>query len=36
MRSQAAEWGLANQSVPADQLDAAILALARRIAGVPR
>ncbi len=32
----AAEWGLANQSVPAVELDAATLALAQRIAGVPR
>ncbi|MCU0957730.1 MAG: crotonase/enoyl-CoA hydratase family protein [Hydrogenophaga sp.] len=32
----AAEWGLANQAVPADQLEAATLALAGRIAGVPR
>ncbi|WP_296446820.1 crotonase/enoyl-CoA hydratase family protein [Rhodoferax sp. UBA5149] len=32
---KAAEWGLANESVPADQLEAATLALARRIAGVP-
>lgn len=32
----AAEWGLANESVPADQLDAATMKLASRIAGVPR
>ncbi|WP_088280546.1 crotonase/enoyl-CoA hydratase family protein [Ideonella sp. A 288] len=32
----AAAWGLANQSVPADQLDAETMALATRIAGVPR
>lgn len=31
----AADWGLANQAVPADQLDAATLRLAERIAGVP-
>ena len=31
----AAEWGLANQAVPADQLDEAVLTLATRIAGVP-
>lgn len=32
----AAAWGLANSAVPADQLDAETLRLARRIAGVPR
>ena len=32
---QAADWGLANLSVPAEELDAAALALATRIAGVP-
>lgn len=32
----AAAWGLANQSVPAAELEAATLALASRIAGVPR
>ena len=32
----AAAWGLANQAVPADQLEAATLRLAERIAGVPR
>lgn len=32
----AADWGLANEAVPADQLDARTLALAERIAGVPR
>lgn len=32
---QAADWGLANLSVPAAELDAATLALAERIAGVP-
>ena len=32
----AAEWGLANEAVPADQLDATVMALAARIAGVPR
>ncbi|MEO7245225.1 MAG: crotonase/enoyl-CoA hydratase family protein [Rubrivivax sp.] len=32
----AADWGLANLSVPADELDAATLRLAARIAGVPR
>lgn len=31
----AAEWGLANQAVPADQLDETVLKLATRIAGVP-
>lgn len=33
--TQAADWGLANFSVPADQLDDATLKLAQRIAGVP-
>ena len=32
----AAAWGLANEAVPADQLDAATMKLANRIAGVPR
>jgi enoyl-CoA hydratase len=32
----AAEWGLANLSAPADELEAATMKLARRIAGVPR
>jgi enoyl-CoA hydratase len=32
---QAADWGLATQSVPADALEAATLKLALRIAGVP-
>jgi enoyl-CoA hydratase len=32
----AAEWGLATQAVPAAQLDAAVKALAERVAGVPR
>ncbi len=32
----AAEWGLANQAVPTDELEAAVLRLASRIAGVPR
>lgn len=32
----AADWGLANEAVPADQLDARVMALAGRIAGVPR
>ena len=32
----AADWGLATQAVPAAQLEEAALALARRIAGVPR
>ena len=32
---QAADWGLANQAVPAVELDAAVQALAGRIAGVP-
>ena len=31
----AADWGLANEAVPADQLEAAVMALAGRIAGVP-
>ena len=31
----AANWGLANEAVPADQLEAATLKLATRIAGVP-
>ncbi|MEO6292760.1 MAG: crotonase/enoyl-CoA hydratase family protein [Burkholderiaceae bacterium] len=31
----AAAWGLANYAVPADQLDARVMALANRIAGVP-
>jgi len=34
--AQAAEWGLANLAVPADRLEAATLALAERIGGVPR
>ena len=34
--TKAAEWGLANISVPAAELDAATNALADRIAGVPR
>lgn len=34
--AQAAAWGLANRSVPPDQLDEAALELARRIAGVPK
>ncbi|MEP6824993.1 MAG: crotonase/enoyl-CoA hydratase family protein [Ramlibacter sp.] len=34
--AQAAAWGLANRSVPADQLDQATLELSQRIAGVPR
>ena len=33
---KAADWGLANEAVPADQLDARVMALAGRIAGVPR
>ncbi|MGJ7510062.1 crotonase/enoyl-CoA hydratase family protein [Variovorax sp. GT1P44] len=33
--TQAAEWGLANFSAPADRLDEATLQLAQRIAGVP-
>lgn len=32
----AADWGLANQAVPAAELEAATLRLASRIAGVPR
>ncbi len=32
----AANWGLANEAVPLDQLEAHTLALAQRIAGVPR
>jgi enoyl-CoA hydratase len=32
---KAADWGLANESVPIDQLEAATLKLANRIAGVP-
>lgn len=32
---KAAEWGLANEVVPVDQLEAATMALANRIAGVP-
>jgi enoyl-CoA hydratase len=32
----AAEWGLANEAVPAEQLEAATMQLANRIAGVPR
>ncbi len=32
----AADWGLANESVPADQLEAATMKIANRIAGVPR
>jgi enoyl-CoA hydratase len=32
----AAEWGLANQCVPAGELEAATMKLAERIAGVPR
>ncbi|AOS79558.1 MULTISPECIES: crotonase/enoyl-CoA hydratase family protein [Hydrogenophaga] len=32
----AADWGLANEAVPRDELDARALALAERIAGVPR
>ena len=33
---QAAEWGLANLSVPSNELEAATMKLAMRIAGVPR
>jgi enoyl-CoA hydratase len=33
---QAADWGLANLAVPAEELEAATLRLAQRIAGVPR
>ena len=32
----AANWGLANEAVPLEQLDAHTMALAQRIAGVPR
>ncbi len=32
---KAVDWGLANMAVPADELDAHVLALADRIAGVP-
>ena len=32
----AAAWGLANEAVPAAQLEAAVMKLAERIAGVPR
>lgn len=32
----AADWGLANEAVPLDQLEARAMALAERIAGVPR
>lgn len=32
----AAEWGLANQSVPVAELEAAVMKLANRIAGVPK
>ena len=32
----AAAWGLANEAVPADQLESATMQLAERIAGVPR
>lgn len=32
----AADWGLANEAVPAAELDATVMALAGRIAGVPR
>ncbi|WP_374406775.1 crotonase/enoyl-CoA hydratase family protein [Hydrogenophaga sp.] len=31
----AADWGLANEAVPADRLEDAVMRLARRIAGVP-
>ena len=34
--AQAADWGLANAAVPAAELEAETMALARRIAGVPR
>lgn len=34
--AQAAAWGLANVSVPAEELEAATMKLARRICGVPR
>jgi enoyl-CoA hydratase len=33
---RALEWGLANEAVPAAELDATAMALAERIAGVPR
>jgi enoyl-CoA hydratase len=33
---KAADWGLANESVPLEQLEAATMKLAQRIAGVPR
>lgn len=33
---KAAEWGLANESVPESELEAATMALAQRIAGVPK
>ena len=33
--TKAADWGLANMAVPVDELDAQVLALADRIAGVP-
>src|SRR6478672_9928336 len=33
---KAAEWGLASEAVPADELDAAALALAQRVALLPR
>jgi enoyl-CoA hydratase len=32
----AAQWGLANEAVPAVELDAATMKLATRVAGVPR
>jgi len=32
----AAQWGLANLAVPVDELEAATMKLAERIAGVPR
>jgi enoyl-CoA hydratase len=32
----AADWGLANEAVPSDRLDATVMSLAARIAGVPR
>lgn len=35
-RKKAADWGLANESVPPDQLEAATMKPAQRIAGVPR
>ena len=34
--SQAAEWGLANAAVPADELESEAMRLAKRIAGVPK